>query len=84
MSLAKIPGFPPNRRTLYKIRQTMHHQWMLTLLDEQKVNCTIYMDQAGEPGDQEVLGFCGMQVYQQWLADLKSRSTIDINHKLLE
>lgn len=62
-----IPEFPPNRRTLYRIRETMRHHWMLTRLDEQKVNCNIYMSQVGEPADREVLGFCGMQVYRQWL-----------------
>ena len=66
-SSAQIPEFPPNRRTLYKIRETMRHHWMLTRLDEQKVNCNIYMSSTGEPADREVLGFCGMQVYHQWL-----------------
>ena len=63
----QIPDFPPNRRTLYKVRETVRHHWMLTRLDEQKVNCHIYLSTVGEPSDEEVLGYCGYQVYQQWL-----------------
>jgi hypothetical protein len=63
----KIPDFPPNQRTVYKLRETMKHHWMLTRLDVQKVNCSIYMKDIGEPQDTQVLGYCGYQVYQQWL-----------------
>lgn len=62
-----IPDFPQKRRTVYKLRETMHHHWMLTRLDEQKVNCNIYLDDIGEPQGNHVLGYCGYQVYQQWL-----------------
>ena len=63
----KIPDFPPRRRTVYKLRETMRHHWMLTRLEVQKVNCNIYLDEIGEPQDTHVLGYCGYQVYQQWL-----------------
>jgi len=39
---------------------------MLTSLDEQKVSCNIYMAVIGEPGDGEVLGYCGFSVYLLW------------------
>ncbi|MFN2144383.1 MAG: hypothetical protein ACK2T7_03485, partial [Anaerolineales bacterium] len=66
-AIGKIPEFPANRRTLYKIREEMHHHWMLTRLEVDKVNCNIYMDQKGEPSHREVLGYCGYRVYQMWL-----------------
>jgi hypothetical protein len=61
-----LPKFPPNRRSLLNIRTTVYHHWMLTSLDEQKVSCHIYMAVIGEPGDGEVLGYCGFSVYLLW------------------
>jgi hypothetical protein len=65
--IGDIPDFPPNRRTLYKVRDNMFHHWMLTRLEVDKVNCHIYMDVEGEPSHREVLGYCGYRVYQMWL-----------------
>lgn len=62
----QLPKFPPNRRTLYNLRTTVYHHWMLTNAEAPKVSCHIYMAVIGEPADGEVLGYCGFSVYLLW------------------
>ncbi|HAY84412.1 MAG TPA: hypothetical protein DCY42_05665 [Chloroflexi bacterium] len=61
-----LPDFPQNMRSLYNLRTTVYHHWMLTSVAEQKVSCNIYMAVIGEPADSEVLGYCGFSVYLLW------------------
>jgi hypothetical protein len=54
----------------------MYHHWMLTRLEGEKVGCNIYKAVIGEPTDAEVLGYCGWQVYFQWLDGI-CKDTLD-------
>ncbi len=71
-----LPDFPAGRRTVFNIRSTMYHHWMLTRMEGEKVSCHIYKAVIGEPTDAEVLGYCGWQVYFQWLDGL-CKDTLD-------
>ena len=66
--------------------QVVHGQkgWYVIRLKERKAPVAEGFDKEKKDIENQLTQQKKQEVYQQWLADLKSRSTIDINHKLLE
>jgi hypothetical protein len=58
---------PPSSRVYLRTSTRVYHHWVLALVDSAEIECHIYTVDHDEPGHEDVLGFCGMEVYQIWV-----------------
>ncbi|MEN8240814.1 MAG: hypothetical protein ABFS17_02745 [Chloroflexota bacterium] len=56
-----------NSRVYLRTSTRVYHHWMLTEAAEEPIECHIYTISHEEPGHEDILGFCGIEIYQQWL-----------------
>ena len=61
-----IPKFPAHYRYLYIKNQPVRSHWVLTEIPGSAENCQIYRPDSEAPKDEDILGYCGLAVYQEW------------------
>jgi hypothetical protein len=54
-------------RVYLRTSTRVYHHWILTLPDSDAIECHIYTVTHDQPGHEDVLGFCGKDVYRLWL-----------------
>jgi hypothetical protein len=62
-----IPAYPSNYRYLYIQNLAVKHHWVLVNIPDSAENCQIYLPFNGAPRDEDILGFCGLSAYQEWV-----------------
>jgi hypothetical protein len=57
---------PTSSRVYLRTSTRVYHHWVLALLDSDEIECHIYTVAHDPPGHEDVLGYCGIEVYQLW------------------
>jgi hypothetical protein len=57
----------PTSRVYLRTSTRVYHHWMLTWAGTDTIECHIYTVLHDQPGHEDVLGFCGSDVYRLWL-----------------
>jgi len=70
------PG--PDRFTSVMVDITLH-QWWLSAWKDNEVSCSLWVEHAGLPTDDDVVIHCGQELYQQWKDQSKPCGEEDIN-----
>ena len=59
--------FIPTSRVYLRTSTRVYHHWVLSLPDSKTIECHIYTVDHEQPGHEDVLGFCGTEVYLIWV-----------------
>jgi hypothetical protein len=57
----------PTSRVYLRTNTRVYHHWILTMPGSSLKECHIYTVTHDQPGHEDVLGFCGSEVYQLWV-----------------
>ena len=71
-----IPSFPQDYRYLYFANTNMSYHWSLTDPYDLDINCHIYTQEYETPEDEDILGFCDLEIYQLWVDQMECEAAL--------
>ncbi|MCB2179915.1 hypothetical protein KQH54_02205 [bacterium] len=67
-SQSDTPPFPSDYRFLHTKNTVLKNHWVLTYPQNANEACHIYMTNDLAPEDEDILGYCGLATYADWVA----------------
>ena len=66
---SETPPYPSDYRYLHSENTVFKYHWVLAYPQNVVEPCHIYMKDTNAPADQDILGFCGLDIYDDWVVE---------------